>query len=53
MVFYLNPGALPQAEIEAAPSALNWPIKRLRGSGTYLTLSFSFGAVSGDQGLIV
>ena len=48
--FYFIPAALPQAKIEAAPSALrvvtNRPERRAY-------LNFSFGAISGDHGLVL
>src|SRR5204862_7986973 len=48
--FYLIPAALPQAKIEAAPSALRVVTDRPE---RHSYSNFSFGAVSGDHGLVL
>jgi hypothetical protein len=48
--FYFIPAALPQAKIEAAPSALRVVTDRPERRGYS---NFSFGAVSGDHGLVL
>jgi len=48
--FYFIPAALPQAKIDAAPSALRVITDRPEHPGY---ISFSLGAFSGDQGLVL